>query len=171
EIEDKGRNAPFLIVAPPSLVHNWKNEFHKFAPELNVAVAAGPNQQRRAVLESEDTPDGYITPNHTHRQDIQRNTGHMFHTMTIDEAHSIKNYRTKIAQSVRLITAPKRFALSGTPVENSMDEMWAVFQAVMPGFLFDQKTFRNQEPETIARLVKPFILRRLKEDVLKEMHD
>ena len=171
EIEDKGRNAPFLIVAPASLVYNWKNEFHKFAPELNVAVAAGTKKERRAVLESEDTPDVYITSYHTLRQDIKWYTGQMFHTMILDEAQAIKNYRTKIAQSVRLITAPKRFALSGTPVENSMDELWAVFQAVMPGFLFDQKTFRNQEPETIARLVKPFILRRLKEDVLKELPD
>src|SRR5699024_11747458 len=71
EIEDKGRNAPFLIVAPASLVYNWKNEFHKFAPELNVAVSAGTKKERRAVLESEDTPDVYITSYHTLRQDIK----------------------------------------------------------------------------------------------------
>ncbi|WP_462420235.1 DEAD/DEAH box helicase [Salinicoccus sp. Marseille-QA3877] len=170
EIED-GADAPFLIVAPASLVYNWKNEFHKFAPGLKVAVAAGSKKERREVLESDVTPDVYITSYHTLRQDIKWYTGQMFHTLILDEAQAIKNYRTKIAQSVRLITAPKRFALSGTPVENSMDELWAVFQAVMPGFLFDQKTFRNQEPETIARLVKPFILRRLKEDVLTELPD
>lgn len=171
EIEDSGRGAPFLIVAPASLVYNWRNEFHKFAPDLTVAIAAGNKKERRAVLESEDTSDVYITSYHTLRQDIEWYTGQMFHTMILDEAQAIKNYRTKIAQAVRMIMAPKRFALSGTPVENSMDELWAVFQAVMPGFLFDQKTFRSQEPETIARLVKPFILRRLKEDVLTELPD
>ncbi|WP_052256835.1 DEAD/DEAH box helicase [Salinicoccus sp. YB14-2] len=170
EIED-GTDAPFLIVAPASLVYNWRNEFSKFAPGLTVRVAAGNKKERRAVLESEEIADVYITSYHTLCQDIKWYTGQMFHTLILDEAQAIKNYRTKIAQAVRLITAPKRFALSGTPVENSMDELWAVFQAVMPGFLFDQKTFRNQEPETIARLVKPFILRRLKEDVLTELPD
>src|SRR5699024_12198421 len=103
EIEDKGRNAPFLIVAPASLVYNWKNEFHKFAPELNVAVAAGTKKERRAVLESDDTPGVYITSSPTLRHDTTRYTGQMFHTMILDVAQSIKNYRTKIAQSVRLI--------------------------------------------------------------------
>src|SRR5699024_9118159 len=118
EIEDNGRGAPFLIVAPASLVYNWRNEFLKFAPGLTVVVAAGNKKERRAVLESEVTADVYITSYHTLRQDISWYTGQMFHTMILDEAQAIKNYRTKIAQAVRLITAPKRFALSGTPVEN-----------------------------------------------------
>ncbi|SOC44779.1 DEAD/DEAH box helicase [Salinicoccus kekensis] len=168
--EDVGEDVPFLIVAPASLVYNWRNEFQKFAPGLNVAVAAGTKPERREVLEG-PVPDVYITSYHTLRQDLEWYEGRMFHTLILDEAQAIKNYQTKISKAVRQIQAPKRFALSGTPVENSMDELWAVFQSVMPGFLFDQKTFRAQEPETIARLVKPFILRRLKEDVLTELPD
>ncbi|CAM4238642.1 DEAD/DEAH box helicase [Lacicoccus alkaliphilus] len=165
---DEGADAPFLIVAPASLVYNWRNEVSNFAPDLRVAIAAGARNERREVLEG-DVPDVYITSYHTLRQDIEWYEARTFHTLILDEAQAIKNYRTKIAQAVRQITAPKRFALSGTPVENSMDELWAVFQAVMPGFLFDQKTFRSQEAGTIARLIKPFILRRLKEDVLTEL--
>src|SRR5699024_4238949 len=87
EIED-GADAPFLIVAPASLVYNWKNEFHKFAPGLKVAVAAGSKKERREVLESDVTPDVYITSYHTLRQDIKWYTGQMFHTLILDEAQA-----------------------------------------------------------------------------------
>lgn len=168
---DDGSEKPFLIVAPASLVYNWKNEFHRFAPDLRVDIAAGTVKEREAVLTQEDKPDVYITSYHTLRQDVEWYRDQTFHALIMDEAQAIKNYQTKIAQAVRTLTASRRFALSGTPVENSLDELWAVFQAVMPGFLYDQKTFRNTPPETIARLVKPFILRRLKEDVLTELPD
>jgi len=122
-------------------------------------------------LDQNNIPDVYITSYHTLRQDLEWYKEQEFHTLILDEAQSIKNYASKIAQAVRAITAHKRFALSGTPIENSLDELWAIFQAIMPGFLHDQKTFRGLKPEYIARLVKPFILRRLKKDVLKELPD
>ncbi|MEK5038012.1 DEAD/DEAH box helicase [Sporosarcina sp. FSL K6-3457] len=162
---------PVLVVAPASLVYNWKNEFTKFSSELRVAIATGTVQERKNVLEQEQLPDVYITSYHTLRQDIEWYKEQEFHTLILDEAQSIKNYASKIAQAVRAITAHKRFALSGTPIENSLDELWAIFQAIMPGFLHDQKTFRSLEPDYIARLVKPFILRRLKKDVLTELPD
>ncbi|MBE1555915.1 DEAD/DEAH box helicase [Sporosarcina limicola] len=170
EMEDKP-SKPFLVVAPASLVYNWKNEFSKFAPDLHVEIATGTVQERKSILEQEKSPDVYITSYHTLRQDLEWYSKQEFHSLILDEAQSIKNYASKISQAVRSITASKRFALSGTPIENSLDELWAIFQAIMPGFLHDQKTFRSLKPKTIARLVKPFILRRLKKDVLKELPD
>lgn len=162
---------PMLVVAPASLVYNWKNEFSKFAPELRIAIATGTVQERKAIQEQVEVPDVYITSYHTLRQDIAWYKEQEFHTLILDEAQAIKNHASKIAQAVRSITAEKRFALSGTPIENSLDELWSIFQAIMPGFLHNQKTFRSLEHEYIARLVKPFILRRLKTDVLKELPD
>ena len=169
EMED-GAEKPFIIVTPASLIYNWKNEFDTFAPNADVTVVAGSAGEREAILDSDDRPDVYITSYHTLRQDLEhyRMT---FHAMILDEAQAIKNYRTKIAQAVRSISAPRRFALSGTPVENSVDELWSVFQAIMPGFLPDLKAFRATPPETISRMVRPFIMRRVKEDVLTELPD
>jgi len=164
-------DTPFLIVCPASLVYNWKNEFTKFAPNIHAEIATGTIQERKVIHELTDTPDVYITSYHTLRQDLDWYGEKEFHTMILDEAQAIKNYASKISQAARSINASKRFALSGTPIENSLDELWAIFQAIMPGFFQDQKSFRNMENETIARLVKPFILRRLKKDVLKELPD
>src|SRR5699024_1081230 len=169
EMED-GTDRPFLIVTPASLTYNWKNELDTFAPDTEATVVAGNAAERKALLESDDRPDVYITTYHTLRQDLEhyRMT---FHAMILDEAQAIKNHRTKIAQAVRSVSASRRFALSGTPVENSVDELWSVFQAIMPGFLPDLKAFRSTPPETISRLVRPFIMRRVKEDVLTELPD
>ena len=170
EMEGKA-DKPFLIVAPASLVYNWKNEFQKFAPSVRVAVAVGTAPERRIILERSGQTDVYITSYHTLRQDLSWYSEQEFHALILDEAQAIKNYTSKIAQAVRKVPASRRFALSGTPVENSLDELWSVFQAVMPDLLYNQKTFRSLPPETIARLVRPFIMRRLKQDVLTELPD
>ena len=164
-------NKPFLIVTPASLVYNWKNECSKFAPELQVEIAVGTVQERKAVQEGEQVPDVFITSYQTLRQDIEWYDKQAFHALILDEAQAIKNYASKTAQAIRKIQADKKFALSGTPIENSLDELWSIFETVIPGFFKDQKTFRSLEPEHISRLVKPFILRRLKKDVLKELPD
>lgn len=171
EKQEKGSDKPFLVVAPASLVYNWKNEFSKFAPILQVKIAVGTVQERKRVLEGELRPDVFITSYQTLRQDIEWYSKQEFHALILDEAQAIKNYASKTAQAVRKIKADKRFALSGTPIENSLDELWSIFETVIPGFFKDQKTFRSLEPEYISRLVKPFILRRLKKDVLKELPD
>ncbi len=170
EMQD-GADQPFLIVTPASLIYNWKNEFDKFAPDTDVTVISGTAEEREALLDRTRHTDVYITSYHTLRQDLEYYGDMLFHAMILDEAQAIKNHRTKIAQAVRSIIAPRRFALSGTPVENSVDELWSIFQAIMPGFLPDLKTFRTTPPETIARQVKPFIMRRVKEDVLTELPD
>lgn len=166
--KENGTRQPSLIVSPASLTYNWKHEFEKFAPDLNAVVISGNIKERQKVLDG-DTPDVYITSYHTLRQDLEWYEDKTFHTLILDEAQAVKNYATKISKAVRSIRAPKRFALSGTPIENSQSELWAIFQTIMPGFLYDQKTFKNLDPSEIARLVRPFILRRLKEDVLTEL--
>jgi SNF2 family DNA or RNA helicase len=171
EKKEMKSNKPFLVVSPASLVYNWKNECSKFAPELQVEIAVGTVQERKAILESGQMPDVFLTSYQTLRQDIEWYDKQEFHALFLDEAQAIKNYASKTAQAVRKIKADKKFALSGTPIENSLDELWSIFETVIPGFFKDQKTFRSLEPEYISRLVKPFILRRLKNDVLKELPD
>ncbi|MGG5252522.1 SNF2 helicase associated domain-containing protein [Neobacillus sp. SM06] len=162
---------PALIVAPASLIYNWKNEFQKFAPSLSVEVVAGAPQERMDMLQQAAVPDVWITSYPTLRQDIEHYAKHAFHTMILDEAQTIKNYATKAAKAVRDIQTETCFALSGTPIENSVDELWSIFQTIMPDFFPSQKVFRQLEPEKIAKMIRPFLLRRVKKDVLKELPD
>lgn len=168
---ERKSNKPSLVVTPASLVYNWQNECSKFAPDLRVSIAVGSVQERKSILESEQMPDVFITSYQTLRQDIEWYSKQEFHTLILDEAQAIKNYASKTAQAVREIRAHAKFALSGTPIENSLDELWSIFATVIPGLFKDQKTFRALDPEYISHLIKPFILRRLKEDVLKELPD
>ncbi|MBJ8024527.1 SNF2 helicase associated domain-containing protein [Bacillus cereus] len=171
EKENMTEEKPFLILAPASLLYNWKNEFEKFAPGLEVSVVAGSPKEREEILNSDTHTDVWITSYPTLRQDTDLYTTFEFHTLILDEAQTIKNYRTKTSEAVRTIRAHKRFALSGTPIENSLDELWAIFQTILPGFFPGQQAFRKLPSEQIARMVRPFILRRLKKEVLKELPD
>mgnify|MGYP001258215149 CR=1 FL=1 len=171
EKETNPDEAPFLVVAPASLVYNWKSEIEKFAPGLKAEVMIGTPSERKAFFENGGLPDVLITSYPTLRQDIENYEKIKFDTMILDEVQAIKNYATKTAAAVRSVQAAKRFALSGTPIENSIDELWSIFQAVLPGFFPPQAEFRKMEQEKIARMVRPFILRRVKKDVLKVLPD
>ncbi|MFZ3590559.1 SNF2 helicase associated domain-containing protein [Bacillus sp. DJP31] len=162
---------PSLIIAPASLVYNWKNELGKFAPSLRSEVMIGLPQERLDMLQGKDLPDVWITSYPTLRQDIEHYLQHEFRILILDEAQAVKNYATKTARSVRSIQADSRYALSGTPIENSIDELWSIFQTIMPDFFPSQKAFRQLAPEKVAKVIKPFLLRRLKKDVLKELPD
>lgn len=162
---------PALIVAPASLVYNWKMEFDKFSPDLNAEVVIGTPLERAEILENGILPDVYITSYPTLRQDIDWYKERQFSSFFLDEAQAIKNATTKTSKAVRMINAHKRFALSGTPIENSLDELWAIFQAILPGFFPSQTAFRKLPEEKISRMARPFILRRLKKDVLTELPD
>lgn len=162
---------PALIIAPASLVYNWKNEFQKFAPSVAVDVVIGTPQERMDKLQSNRNCDVWITSYQTLRQDIDSYAHHEFSVLILDEAQTIKNYATKTAKAVRNIKSQTRFALSGTPIENSIDELWAIFQAIMPDFFPNQKSFRQFETEKIAKMIRPFLLRRVKKDVLQELPD
>lgn len=160
---------PHLIVAPSSVLYNWKNEFAKFAPDLDVVVLTGAPIEREEMIKQSSHVDVWITSYATLRQDIELYRERTFQTLILDEAQFIKNYATKTSRAMREVKASRRFALSGTPIENSIDELWAIFQVILPGLLPNQKTFRHLPYERIAMITKPFILRRLKEDVLTEL--
>lgn len=162
---------PHLIIAPSSVVYNWKNECNRFAPSLSIAVMTGSKEERLAKIETEKDADVWITSYATIRQDLEMYAHIRFHTLFLDEAQYIKNVATKTSQAVRSLQAMNRFALTGTPIENSIDELWAIFQAVMPGFMPPIRAFRELPKEKIVEQTRPFILRRLKEDVLKELPD
>ncbi|WP_217586325.1 DEAD/DEAH box helicase [Lentibacillus saliphilus] len=160
-----------LIVVPSSVVYNWKNEFQTFAPSLSVAVMTGSPKERQQKFTDYDHADVWIVSYGTLRQDIDIYSQRTFQTMVLDEAQYIKNYATKTSRAIRQINAGRRFALTGTPIENSIDELWAIFQVILPGLMPSQRTFRQLSHEKIASLTRPFILRRLKKDVLKELPD
>jgi SNF2 family DNA or RNA helicase len=168
-IASEERENPHLIVAPSSVVYNWKNECEKFAPKLKAAILTGiPAERHKKMKESHDA-DVWITSYATLRQDVDLYKELTFQTMILDEAQYIKNYATKTSKAIRQMKAGRRFALSGTPIENSIDELWAIFQVILPGLLPNQRSFKQLSNEKIARMTKPFILRRLKGDVLKEL--
>lgn len=160
---------PHLVVVPSSVVYNWRNEFKKFAPTLRVELIVGKKEERMALISSAQHADVWITSYGTLRQDVELYEPLQFQTLILDEAQFIKNYATKTSKAIRKLTALKRFALSGTPIENSLHELWAIFQVVLPGLLPNQREFLQLSTDKIAKLTKPFILRRLKNDVLKEL--
>lgn len=167
-LSDPG-DTPHLIVAPSSVLYNWKNEFEKFAPDLQVAVLTGSPAERKNMIGSYENKDVWITSYATLRQDIELYEEKEFRTLILDEAQYIKNYATKTSQAIRQLKASRRFALSGTPIENSIDELWSIFQVILPGLMPNQRKFKQLSHDKIASMTKPFILRRVKQDVLKEL--
>ncbi|MCL1630776.1 DEAD/DEAH box helicase [Sporolactobacillus sp. CPB3-1] len=171
EKETKPEVKPALIVTPASLIYNWKNELAKFAPDLEAVVASGTVRERQALFQQGQSPDVWITSYQTLRQDIDAYENETFSTLILDEAQTIKNFNTKTAKSVRKINARNRFAMSGTPIENSIDELWSIFQTLLPGFFPGLSEFKKMEQEKIAKMIRPFLLRRVKKDVLSELPD
>lgn len=162
---------PALIVTPASLLYNWKKEVEKFAPDLSVQVVSGDPVTRQTAIEEAKKSDICITSYPLIRQDAEFYQDRKFHAMVLDESQAIKNETTKTAASVRTIKAKHRFALSGTPIENSLTELWSIFRTLMPGFYTSKKKFLQMKPEKVARMTRPFILRRMKTEVLDELPD
>ncbi|WCK55214.1 DEAD/DEAH box helicase [Aneurinibacillus sp. Ricciae_BoGa-3] len=167
--EKKPDGLPVLIVSPASLVYNWKNELIKFAPDLKTLVVAGDKKERSEFLSDVANVDVLITSYPLLRRDLELYENQRFHTLILDEAQAFKNRTTQTAQSVKAIQAKHRFALTGTPVENSLDELWSIFDAIFPELFSSKKAFSTLSREQIAVRVRPFILRRMKTDVLKEL--
>ncbi|CAI6086411.1 RNA polymerase-associated protein RapA [Paenibacillus sp. JJ-100] len=170
-IRTRMTHPPVLVVAPASLTYNWASEFARFAPHLNVFIVAGQKDERASMLADMDKADVIVTSYPLLRRDLDTYLGRTFHTLILDEAQAIKNASSQTAQAVKQIQAPRRFALTGTPVENSLDELWSIFEAVFPGLFPSYRRFRDLPAERISRMVRPFILRRLKKDVLEELPD
>ena len=178
---------PSLIVCPASLVYNWGQEFARFSPEIRVLLIAGTAKERQEQLEEQmrmEASEGaqvIITSYDLLKRDRAAYLGRTFEYEIIDEAQVIKNAKTQGAKAVKEISANARFALTGTPVENRLSELWSIFDFLMPGFLYGYRKFReryelpivkNQDPEALTalrRMTGPFVLRRLKKDVLREL--
>lgn len=172
ELEEIRRcGLPALIVAPASLLYNWRNELNKFAPEIKAVIADGSVNERSRTLRNTAGNDVIITSYPLLRRDIDKYAKQSFHTFFLDEAQVIKNHVTQTARAVQLLQARNRFALTGTPVENALEDLWSIFSVVLPGLFPGKKAFHDLSRETVAKRIKPFLLRRLKSDVLKELPD
>jgi superfamily II DNA or RNA helicase len=166
---------PSLIVVPRSLVFNWQQEAQRFAPSLRVLDCSGPS--RRELFASMGKHDLVLVTYGTLRRDIEQLKDVAFEYVILDEAQAIKNARTNSAVAVRLLQARHRLALSGTPVENHLGELWSLFEFLNPGMLGKAPVFAGATPRTedaerlavLARGLRPFILRRTKEQVAKEL--
>jgi SNF2 family DNA or RNA helicase len=175
------KKLPTLLVAPTSILHNWYAEAKKFAPDLAVMIHAGTNRDRETTWFS--AYDLVITSFGTLRIDLDLFKQVGFNYMIIDEAQNIKNPGSQISRAVRLIKSRHRLVLSGTPVENSVVDLWSIMAFVNPGLLGNLKYFRNnyvnaiekEKDETTARqlksLIHPFILRRTKKQVATDLPD
>ena len=172
-----------LIVCPASLVYNWKEELIRFAPELNCKLVVGTKDERDRIIEALGDFDVAVTSYDLLKRDIDRYEGIDFRYEIIDEAQNIKNQTTAAAKAVKVIKASTKFALTGTPIENRLSELWSIFDYLMPGFMFDYQSFKEKYEtpiakyddkealERLSRMAAPFILRRRKKDVLKELPD
>ena len=184
--EKGAKHRPSLVVCPASLVYNWQEEIERFAPQLSVQVIAGTTGVRKKLIEgtrvdAAPTPDVLITSYDLLKRDIPLYESIEFENCVIDEAQYIKNSKSAAAKSVKLIKARHRFALTGTPIENRLSELWSIFDFLMPGFLYSQTEFekkfetpivKQKDEDATARLkdmTGPFILRRLKMDVLTDL--
>ena len=158
-----------LILAPSGLIYNWADEFQKFAPDLDVVVVHGLKSHRESILA--ENHQIYVTSYATFRQDSEIYRDLSFDFLFLDEAQVMKNAQTKIAQSLRRFVVPSVFALSGTPIENHLGELWSIFQIVLPGLLPAKKEFMKLSTERVSQFIKPFVMRRKKEEVLTELPD
>jgi SNF2 family DNA or RNA helicase len=157
-----------LIVAPASLIYNWSAELKKFAPTLKAVVVAGNKNERERLAAQQDL-DVIITSYASLRQDVELYQTLNMGYLILDEAQMVKNSSTKTAQALKSLTIPQRFALSGTPIENNLDELWSIFQMILPGLFPTRTLFRAMKPEEVAKMIQPFILRRDKKTVLDDL--
>lgn len=169
EIRQNGR--PALIVAPASLLYNWRSELERFAPQIRAEVADGTKTERESLLGRVGTgqTDVLIVSYPLLRRDLPHYERLDLHTLVLDEAQAIKNPDTQTARAVKALRAGFRFALTGTPIENSLEELRSVFDAVLPGLYPNRRKFAELTREQIAKRARPFLLRRLKADVLGEL--
>lgn len=179
--EHGNNHIPSLVVTPTTLVYNWQQEAEKFIPELKVLVISGHKDERNQLFQEAANYDLVVTSYPLIRRDIDSYRNMQFQYLILDEAQHVKNHLSQTAKAVRLIPSKHRFVMTGTPMENSLDELWSIFDFVMPGYLFNHAKFEKRyintisggKDETAAQdlscHIKPFILRRMKKDVLNEL--
>ena len=172
-----------LVIAPASLVYNWQEEMKRFAPTLLVDTVTGNQAERKEKIENYKCWDVLITSYDLLKRDIAEYENAQFSYQIIDEAQYIKNHTTAVAKAVKVVHSKCRFALTGTPIENRLSELWSIFDYLMSGFLYSYDVFRKEletpitknkdeiATKKLKRMIAPFILRRLKNDVLKDLPD
>ena len=185
-VNEEGKGAkPSLVVCPSSLTLNWLGEANKFAPSLKVCVISGNALEREKKIQQIEKYNLVITSYDSLKRDIDfyEERNYQFKYMIADEAQYIKNNNTQNAKAIKKIVAQTRFASTGTPIENSLSELWSIFDYIMPGYLFRYKKFKelfeipimkeNEQAEMakLKRMIEPFVLRRVKKEVLTELPD
>ena len=179
--KEKNGKKPSIVICPTSVVFNWENEIEKFAPNLKFLVLSGT--ERKTQFKNIPKYDVIITSYALVRRDIEELQKHEFRYIILDESQNIKNATSQTSKSVKLLNAKHKLALSGTPIENRLEELWSIFDFLMPGFLFDSHEFNyryvnpivEKEDKAVEKRLKgqifPFILRRMKRDVAKDLPD
>ena len=178
--KEAGRlDKPALVILPTSLIFNWKNEAARFAPTLRVLSLHGP--ERKILFPQIPTHDVILTTYPLLWRDAEELMQHSYHLLILDEAQTVKNAQSQSAEAVRKIDARHRLCLTGTPMENHLGELWSQFDFLLPGFLGASKQFTKhwrtpiekqgdtRRRDLLARRIRPFILRRKKEDVAREL--
>ena len=178
-----GENRRALVVTPASLVFNWMSEIERFAPGLPATVVTGDVRERKALIKNAGEREVLITSYDLLKRDLKSYQKLDFAVQVIDEAQYIKNHGTQVAKAVKEIRSEFRLALTGTPVENRLSELWSIFDFLMPGFLYSYEKFRkeielpavqysnSEAMERLQKMIRPFVLRRLKKDVLNDLPD
>lgn len=174
KISETSKTYPSLVICPTSLTHNWAREIEKFFPSLKYTVVSGKPKDREELLNNFSDYDVIITSYALLRNDIDLYLSKNFEVVVVDEAQYIKNKEAKITRYVKLLKSQIKVALTGTPIENSVSDLWSIFDFIMPGVLGNYQSFieRYSKPENhseLAKRISYFILRRKKEDVLKEL--
>ncbi|WP_042460151.1 DEAD/DEAH box helicase [Neobacillus dielmonensis] len=167
--EIRKEKQPVLVVCPSSLTYNWLSELYKFAPDLQAVVIDGTKAERTKLFEKVGDVDVMIISYPLVRREISWLERQSFHTVFFDEAQAFKNPLTQTARAVKRLQSRYRFALTGTPVENSLEELWSIYHVVFPELFLGLKEFSQLTREKVARRIRPFLLRRIKEDVLSEL--
>ena len=174
-----------LVVSPSSLTLNWQNEANKFAKDLKILVIRGTLSERKKQIREIENYDLVITSYDLLKRDIDlyKEKNYQFRYIIADEAQYLKNSNTQNAKTIKQIKADTRYALTGTPIENSLAELWSIFDFLMPGYLFSYKQFKtmyevpivkDNDDKSMAKLkmlIEPFVLRRSKKEVLTELPD
>ncbi|MCD7893302.1 MAG: DEAD/DEAH box helicase [Erysipelotrichaceae bacterium] len=170
-----------LVITPASLLLNWADEIEKFSKDLKYLCIYGTKAKREELIQTINDYQIVITSYDYMRRDIDLYQNYQFHTIVIDEAQYIKNPKTRNALTVKMLKAKQRFALTGTPIENSLSELWSIFDFLMPYYLYNYHYFMNnyekpiinehdeEKQSQLKNMISPFVLRRNKTDVLKEL--
>lgn len=161
----------YLIICPSSVLYNWQSEFNKFAPDVKTIIISGNQNERKNLVGkamNEKIPV-WLTSYPLIQRDIELYEDTPFETVILDESQNVKNENAKTSIAVKRISSTNKFALSGTPIENNLNELWSIFSIIQPGLFKNKRSYHKLSPHEISKRIKPFILRRLKGQVLEDL--